>query len=189
MGVRPRTNKHSTLKQNLLTRADLDNFVACYRANTRHQRVESERFKRYMYDELIARDKVSLDLFWLRNESHKNTDNLPLPAILATEDTENFQSSLTEINALTSTLSSKTTEFSDIVPLVREGLSKALPGGLPEVLDSSGATACSPISTTSGKRSNATTIFAIARRQSFAESGRLVATELATGAKAKSRNP
>ena len=58
-----RTNKHFTLKQNPLTRADLDDFVACYNPADRSRRQESERFKRYTYDELVARDKVSLDLF------------------------------------------------------------------------------------------------------------------------------
>ena len=49
-----RTNKHFTLKQNPITRADLDDFVDCYKPGARHQRVESERFKKYTYDELIA---------------------------------------------------------------------------------------------------------------------------------------
>ena len=64
-----RTNKHFTLKQNPLTRADLNDFVACYNPSERHQRQETERFKRYTYDELMAREKVSLDLFWLRDDS------------------------------------------------------------------------------------------------------------------------
>ena len=99
------TNKHFTLKQSPLTRADLDDFVACYRADARHQRAESERFKRFTYDELITRDKVSLDLFWLRDESLENADNLPPPAILAAEITEDLQSALTKIQALTEALS------------------------------------------------------------------------------------
>jgi len=100
-----RTNKHFTLKQSPLTRADLDDFVACYQADARHKRAESERFKRYTYDELIARDKVSLDLFWLRDESLEDADRLPPPAILAAEITEDLQSALTEIQALTEALS------------------------------------------------------------------------------------
>ena len=100
-----RTNKHFTLKQNPLTRADLDDFVACYRADARHQRKESERFKRYTYDELITRDKVNLDLFWLRDESLEDADNLPTPAVLAAEIAEDLQSALTEIQALTEALS------------------------------------------------------------------------------------
>ncbi len=99
-----RTNKHFTLKQNPLTRADLDDFVVCYNPAARHQRQESERFKRYPYDELIARDKVSLDLFWLRDESLEDIDNLPTPALLAAEIAEDLQSALTEIQALTESL-------------------------------------------------------------------------------------
>ena len=99
-----RTNKHFTLKQNPLTRADLGDFVICYNPGNRHQRQESERFKRYSYDELIARDKVSLDLFWLRDESLEDIDNLPAPAVLAAEIAEDLQSALTEIQALAESL-------------------------------------------------------------------------------------
>ncbi len=99
-----RTNKHFTLKQNPLTRVDLDDFVACYNPGNRHQRQESERFKRYTYDELIARDKVSLDLFWLRDQSLEDIDNLPAPAVLAAEIAEDLQSALTEIQALAESL-------------------------------------------------------------------------------------
>jgi len=99
-----RTNKHFTLKQNPLTRADLDDFVACYNPAARHQRQESERFKRYTYDDLMARDKVSLDLFWLRDDSLEDIDNLPPPAVLAAQIAEDLQSALTEIQALTESL-------------------------------------------------------------------------------------
>ena len=99
-----RTNKHFTLKQNPLTRADLDDFVACFRADARHKRKESERFKRYAYDELIARDKVSLDLFWLRDESLEDADNLPPPNILAAEIAEDLEAALAEIQALAESL-------------------------------------------------------------------------------------
>jgi type I restriction enzyme M protein len=72
-----RTNKHFTLKTKSLTRSDLDDFVACYKPEARHQRVESERFRKFSYEDLITRDKVSLDIFWLRDESLEDTDNLP----------------------------------------------------------------------------------------------------------------
>ena len=100
-----RTNMHFTLKQNPLTRADLDDFVACYRADARHERTESERFKSYSYDELIARDKVSLDLFWLRDESLEDADNLPPPDVLAAEIAEDLEAALAEIQALADRLS------------------------------------------------------------------------------------
>ncbi len=100
-----RTNKNFTLKQNPLTRADLDDFVACYKTGERHLRRPSERFKSYSYDELTARDKVSLDLFWLRDDSLEDIDNLPPPDVLAAEAADDLQSALTEIRALTEALS------------------------------------------------------------------------------------
>ncbi len=103
-----RTNKHFTLKQNPLTRAELDDFVACYRTDARHKRKESERFKRYAYDELIARDKASLDLFWLRDESLEDADNLPPPDVLAAEIAEDLEAALAEIQALAESLAAST---------------------------------------------------------------------------------
>src|SRR5881398_14829 len=62
-----RTNQNFTLRTNPLNRAHLDDFVTCYHAENRHQRQESEHFHSFSYDELLKRDKVSLDLFWLRD--------------------------------------------------------------------------------------------------------------------------
>jgi type I restriction enzyme M protein len=65
-----RTNKHFTLKKNPLRRDDLDDFVSFYLpGKARGERMESERWKPFAYDELIARDKVNLDITWLRDES------------------------------------------------------------------------------------------------------------------------
>jgi type I restriction enzyme M protein len=64
-----RTNKHFTLKENPLKRSDLDDFVACYNPKHRHERKESERFKSFTYEELTKRDKLNLDIFWLKDES------------------------------------------------------------------------------------------------------------------------
>ncbi|MGH3467173.1 MAG: N-6 DNA methylase, partial [Thermocrispum sp.] len=78
-----RTNQHFTLKQNPLRRHHLDDFVDCYLPRTdRSGRAESERWKSYSYDELLARDKVNLDLIWLRDESLEDMDNLPAPEII-----------------------------------------------------------------------------------------------------------
>ena len=64
-----RANQHFTLKQNPLQRHHLDDFVACYRpGEPRRARVETERFRSFSYDELIARDKVNLDITWLRDQ-------------------------------------------------------------------------------------------------------------------------
>lgn len=99
-----RTNQRFTLKQNPLTRAHLDDFVKCYNPDNRHQRTETDRFKRYAYEQLIARDKVSLDLTWLRDESLQDTENLPPPHIIAQEMLEELQSALAELTALTELL-------------------------------------------------------------------------------------
>ena len=85
-----RTNQHFTLKQNPLWYEDLHDFIQCYNPENRHQRKESERFKNFTYDELIQRDKVSLDIFWLKDESLEDAENLPDPDVLAAEIVENL---------------------------------------------------------------------------------------------------
>jgi len=59
-------------------------------------------------DELIARDKVSLDLFWLRDESLEDADNLPPPEVLAAEIAEDLEAALAEIQALAESLAAST---------------------------------------------------------------------------------
>ena len=98
-----RTNQHFTLKQNPLTRAHLDDFVAS--ANRPFdQRQESERFHSFTYDELIARDKVNLDITWLRDESLEDLDNLPAPEIIAREIVEDLTAALVEFAAVADAL-------------------------------------------------------------------------------------
>jgi type I restriction enzyme M protein len=99
-----RTNQHFTLKQNPLTRADLDDFVACYRPEDRHDREETERFKRYTYDEIAGRDKLSLDLFWLKDESLDDAEDLPDPDVLAADIVENLRDALSQFEAVADAL-------------------------------------------------------------------------------------
>jgi type I restriction enzyme M protein len=77
-----------------LKREDLDDFVACYNAENRHQRKESERFKLFSYDDLLKRDKASLDIFWLKDESLEDSANLPDPDVIAAEIAEDLQAAL-----------------------------------------------------------------------------------------------
>lgn len=95
-----RTNKHFTLKENPLKRADLDDFVACYAAQDRTQRTESERWKAFPYGELLKRDKVNLDLFWLKDESLEDSANLPDPDVLAREIAEDLEAALEQFAAI-----------------------------------------------------------------------------------------
>jgi type I restriction enzyme M protein len=101
-----RSNQHFTLKTSPLTRADLDDFVESYKAGNRSGRVESERFRRFGYDDLVARDKASLDIFWLRDESLEDTDNLPPPGVIAAEIVEDLQAALAEFVELAESLQS-----------------------------------------------------------------------------------
>jgi len=91
-----RTNQHFTLKERPLRDPDLEDFVARFNAENRHARTETERFKRFTYDELMARDKASLDIFWLRDESLEDTDNLPAPSVIAAEIVEDLQAALAQ---------------------------------------------------------------------------------------------
>jgi type I restriction enzyme M protein len=99
-----RTNKHFTLKTSTLSRTDLDDFVECYRPGKRQKREETERFHRFTYDELVARDKASLDIFWLRDESLEDTDNLPAPGVIAAEIVEGLEAALAEFAELAEAL-------------------------------------------------------------------------------------
>ncbi|MEQ1891029.1 MAG: class I SAM-dependent DNA methyltransferase [Planctomycetota bacterium] len=95
-----RTNQHFTLKERPLTRADLDDFVACYNPKDRHAREESERFKGFAYDELVKRDKVNLDLFWLKDEALEESANLPAPHVIAGEIAEDLRTALEQFELI-----------------------------------------------------------------------------------------
>ena len=102
-----RTNKHFTLKTNPLRRGDLDEFVGLYKAGTRHQRQATwsaenpgGRWRAYSYDELIARDKASLDIFWLKDDSLADSDNLPAPGVIAQEIVEALQAALEQFKLI-----------------------------------------------------------------------------------------
>lgn len=89
-----RTNQHFTLKTQQMKYEHLEDFVKSYNPKNRFKRKETERFKKFTYDEIIARDKTNLDIFWLKDESLGDTDNLPDPDILAAEIVENIEASL-----------------------------------------------------------------------------------------------
>ena len=99
-----RTNQNFTLKTKALTRAVLDDFVACYNPANRHERTETERFRAFSYEELIARDKASLDIFWLRDESLEDSENLPAPEVIAAEIVEDLQAALDQFAAIAASL-------------------------------------------------------------------------------------
>ncbi len=94
-----RTNVHCTLKTNPLKSSDLEDFVTCYKA-----RKETERFRRFPYDELVQRDKLNLDIFWLKDESLQDVDSLPAPDVIAAEIVENLQAALEQYQGVSEEL-------------------------------------------------------------------------------------
>ena len=100
-----RTGQHFTLKQNRLTREHLNDFVECYRpGEPREKREETERFKPFSYEELIARDKVNLDITWLKDPSLEDADSLLPPDVIAREIVEDLQAALAEFTAVAEAL-------------------------------------------------------------------------------------
>src|SRR5437016_3616195 len=96
-----RTNMHFTLKENTLNRSDLDDFVACYNPKNRHERKptwseknEKGRWRAFPYDELVKRDKVNLDIFWLKDEALEESANLPAPEVIAQEIADDLEAAL-----------------------------------------------------------------------------------------------
>ncbi len=111
-----RTNKTFTLKTNTLKRTDLNEFVDCYHPENRHARAPTwseensqGRWRSYSYEELLQRDKVSLDIFWLRDESLEDSANLPEPDILAAEIMEDLQTALEQFALITADLEASRT--------------------------------------------------------------------------------
>lgn len=106
-----RTNRHFTLKTNPLKREDLDEFVRLYNSANRFDRTptwsteQSEgRWRAYQYDELIARDKASLDIFWLRDETLADSDNLPPPDVIAQEIVDDLEAALEQFRLIAADL-------------------------------------------------------------------------------------
>ncbi len=111
-----RTNIHHTLKKKQMTTADLAEFVKLYNPNNRHKQIETwsevstdstspdGRWRKFTYEEILARDKTNLDIFWLKDKSLTDLDNLPDPDILASEIIENIESGLNSFKEIMETI-------------------------------------------------------------------------------------
>lgn len=110
-----RTNVHHTLKKQPMLFNDLQDFIQNYHPQNRHVRKESwhsennpeGRWRKYTYEELIARDKTSLDVFWLKDKSLTDLDNLPEPEILASEIIENLEAALANFKSVSASLNQR----------------------------------------------------------------------------------
>ncbi|MBT3471540.1 MAG: SAM-dependent DNA methyltransferase [Gammaproteobacteria bacterium] len=107
-----RTNIHHTLKKKPMRFEHLQEFIECFNPENRHERSESwsadtnpdGRWRRYEYAEIVARDKTSLDIFWLKDQSLADLDNLPDPEELAAEIIENIEAGLNSFREVAANL-------------------------------------------------------------------------------------
>ena len=102
-----RTNVHFTLKQHPMTDADLVDFIECYNPENVYERTETwseenpdGRWRKFSVEDVLKRDKKSLDIFWIKDKSLADLDNLPDPDVLADDIIENLQSALQSFNEL-----------------------------------------------------------------------------------------
>jgi len=114
-----RTNVHHTLKKKPMQLSDLQDFIDCYNPANRNDRTETwaeeegdnkspeGRWRKFSYDEICARDKTNLDIFWLKDKSLTDLDNLPDPDILASEIIENIEAGLASFKEIMETISPK----------------------------------------------------------------------------------
>jgi type I restriction enzyme M protein len=92
---------HFTLKQSPIQRKDFDEFVACYKPGKLDERAPrwdgdnpEGRWRSFDCEELVKRDKLSLDLFWVKDKSLTDTDSLAAPEVIATEIADDLETAL-----------------------------------------------------------------------------------------------
>ncbi len=106
-----RTNIHHTLKKKPLNLEDLRDFITLYNPSNRNNRTETwseenpeGRWRKFTYEEIIARDKTNLDIFWLKDKSLADLDNLPDPDVLASEIIDDIEAGLENFKSIMETL-------------------------------------------------------------------------------------
>ncbi|MFG1879380.1 hypothetical protein ACGFIV_31555 [Sphaerisporangium sp. NPDC049003] len=106
-----RVGEHFTLKTRPMRREHLDDFVAAYLPGRPHsERVESQRFKKFDVDDLLKRDKVNLEITWLKDPTLEDADSLLPPAVIAREIVDDLQSALNEFAAIAEALGEPVTD-------------------------------------------------------------------------------
>lgn len=72
---------------------------------------EGGRWRAFEYDELVERDKLNLDLLWLRDSALGHSQNLPEPEVLAAEIVEDLSAALEAFQAIADELESTTAGY------------------------------------------------------------------------------
>ena len=111
-----RSNISHTLKKNPLHFDHLQDFIKCYNPENRNKRTETwsevstsstspeGRWRKFTYEEIIERDKTNLDIFWIKDKSLTDLDNLPDPDVLANEIIENIEAGLNSFKEIMETI-------------------------------------------------------------------------------------
>jgi len=106
-----RTNKHFTLKENIMKFDDLKEFIQCYNPKNINDRKETYseknpdgRWRCYKYEDILKRDKTNLDIFWVKDKSLDDLDNLPEPNVIANELTDDLEGALEQIKEISEDL-------------------------------------------------------------------------------------
>ena len=106
-----RNNVHHTPKKNPMRFEHLQDFIKLYNPENRHKRTETwseenpdGRWRKYTYDEVIERDKTNLDIFWIKDKSLTDLENLPDPDVLANEIIENIEAGLNSFREIMETI-------------------------------------------------------------------------------------
>jgi type I restriction enzyme M protein len=130
-----RTNLHFTLKQSPIQRKDFDEFVVCYKPGRLHERTPTwsednpeGRWRCFDYEDLRKRDKISLDLFWIKDKSLTDTDLLPAPDILATEIADDLEAALAQFTKIAARLARGQRRAGPLPTAPQGAVDEAVPG-------------------------------------------------------------
>ena len=110
-----RTNIRHTLKKSPLKFEDLQDFIACYNPSNIHKRKETwhsdknpeGRWRKFSYEEIVSRDKTSLDITWIKDKSLADLDNLPDPDVLANDIIENLEAAVGSFKEIMAAINGK----------------------------------------------------------------------------------
>ena len=62
--------------------------------------ISAGRWRSFDYEELMKRDKVNLDVFWLKDKSLEDSEDLPDPDVLAQEIADDLQTALEDFSSI-----------------------------------------------------------------------------------------
>ncbi|WP_297813628.1 type I restriction-modification system subunit M N-terminal domain-containing protein [uncultured Helicobacter sp.] len=100
VGYDMRTNMNLSLVTSPLSAEHLREFESCFCLGAMENRKESERFRSFGIEEIKQRDKMNLDIFWIKDESLEDLENLPSPKDLSEEICISLKNALKEMSRI-----------------------------------------------------------------------------------------